>query len=35
MIGEGLAHIRQFDWSDVALKTEELYRGLVQVPDAG
>jgi glycogen(starch) synthase len=33
MIQEGLAHIRRFDWSDVAVKTEELYRGLLPVAD--
>jgi hypothetical protein len=33
MIQEGLAHIRRFDWSDVAVKTEELYRDLFPVAD--
>lgn len=30
MIGEGLAHIRQFDWNDVARETLGLYRELGQ-----
>ncbi|MGB0119615.1 MAG: glycosyltransferase family 4 protein, partial [Solirubrobacterales bacterium] len=31
MVEEGLAHIRMFDWSDVALRTLDLYRGLSPV----
>ncbi|MGK2932894.1 MAG: glycosyltransferase family 4 protein [Solirubrobacterales bacterium] len=31
MVEEGLAHIRMFDWADVALQTLELYRGLQPV----
>ncbi len=31
MVEEGLAHIRMFDWADVALQTLELYRGLAPV----
>ena len=30
MVEEGLAHIRMFDWADVALQTLELYQGLTQ-----
>lgn len=33
MIEEGLAHIRRFDWNDVAVKTEALYSGLFPVAD--
>jgi len=33
MVEEGLAHIRMFDWADVALQTLELYQGLAPVTD--
>ncbi|MFM9077386.1 MAG: glycosyltransferase family 4 protein [Solirubrobacterales bacterium] len=33
MVQEGLAHIRSFDWADVAGKTEALYRSLHPVND--
>ena len=33
MVQEGLAHIRSFDWADVAGKTEALYRSLQPVTD--
>ena len=33
MVEEGLAHIRMFDWADVALQTLELYQGLTVVSD--
>ncbi|MFM8518993.1 MAG: glycosyltransferase family 4 protein [Solirubrobacterales bacterium] len=33
MVQEGLAHIRSFDWADVAGKTEALYRSLQPVND--
>ena len=32
MVEEGLAHIRMFDWADVALQTLELYRGRARSP---
>ncbi|MGA1212242.1 MAG: glycosyltransferase family 4 protein [Solirubrobacterales bacterium] len=35
MVQEGLEHIRRFDWSDVAGKTEALYRSLLPVADPG
>lgn len=35
MIQEGLSHIKQFDWDEVAGKTEALYRGLHPVADPG
>lgn len=33
MVEEGLAHIRLFDWADVALQTLDLYTGLMPVAD--
>lgn len=33
MVEEGLSHIRLFDWNDVALRTEALYRDLLPVAD--
>ena len=35
MVQEGLSHIKQFDWDEVAGKTEALYRGLHPVAEPG